>query len=367
LPAPDPLSLGLRIFAAMDPSAQEVFNFNTVPLLCAWAGISDDLLARISTALGGHPQVRHIALIPYKVWDSAICKIPRVPNPDPVFPDNEPESIGPTPTEWGYIYSLRRAAHILCSLPAQEADIGSQEDRELPPSTPPSLDPKSTLKLSELVNPLWDNKLIPLTEATTNLMYPRYKTVFGMDPPENLKPTTDQISAIEMLDDLGYIPAVDFSLFGPHDRRAMKKLTYAAQMWDPETQSFKQRDLPGPPDFETWLRSWKVFKFTCLILDTCKVQPLDAYSDHIRSLHQEHGQKHWFIILQADSRLRKTRFERWLRIEEAKADRSEMNPNRKWDFLFMAAAEPEYTTARNFWGKEVTNHVVSYSSFRKIV
>jgi hypothetical protein len=312
LPAPDPLSLGLRIFAAMDPSAQEVINLNTVPLLCAWAGISEDLLARISTALGGHPQqVRHIALIPYNFWDSAIRKIPRVPNPDL----DEPESLGPTPIEWGYICSLRRAARISCSLPAQEADIGSQEDKELPLSTPPSLDPKSTLKLSELVNPMWDNKLIPLTEAITNLMYARYKAVFGMDPSEDIEPTTDQISAIKMLDDLGYIPAVDFSLFGLHGRRAMKKLTYAAQMWDPETQSYKRRDLPGPPDFHAWLRSWKVFKCTCSILDICKVEPLDAYSDHIRSLHQEHGQKHWFIILQADSRLREESFERWLRKE----------------------------------------------------
>jgi hypothetical protein len=42
-----------------------------------------------------------------------------------------------------------------------------------------------------------------------------------------------------------------------------------------------------------------------------------------------------------------------------------MNPKRKWDFLFMAAADPEYTTARNFWEKEVKDNVISYSSFRK--
>jgi hypothetical protein len=164
---------------------------------------------------------------------------------------------------------IRQAGQRASYAPSQQRKetLGPKEDKELPPSAPPPLDLKSTLKLSELVNPMWYNKLIPLTEATTNLMHARYKSVFGMDPAEHIEPTTDQIAAIKMLDDLSFIPGVDFSFFGPHGRRAMKKLKYAAQMWDPETQTYKRRDLPGPPDFDTWLRSWKVFKCNCLILD----------------------------------------------------------------------------------------------------
>jgi hypothetical protein len=243
-----------------------------------------------------------------------------------------------------------------------EPDTTSSQDFPPPPSQPAL---KSTLKLSELINPMWENKLIPLTDVTIELMYARYNMIFGMDPPEDIEPTTDQISAIRMFDDLNFIRGVDFSLFGPHGRRAMKKLTYASQLWGPYTPTYKRRDLPGPPDFDTWFRSWKVFKCTCLLLDICKVEPLDAYSDHIRSLYHEHGQKHWFIILQADSRLGEESFQRWLRTEEAKGDRSDMNPNRKWDFLFMAAAAPEYTTAKNCWDKEVKDHVLAYASYQK--
>jgi hypothetical protein len=213
---------------------------------------------------------------------------------------------------------------------------------------------------------MWDNKVIPLTDATTKLMYARYTTVFGMDPPEDIEPTTDQIAAIKMLDDLNFIPGVDYFVFVPHGRQAMKKLIYVAQLWDHESHTYKRRDLPGPPDFDTWFRSWKVFKCTCLLLDICKVEPFDAYSDHIRSLHQKHGQKHWFIILQADSRLREESFERWLRKEEANGDRSEMNPSRKWDFLFRAGSDPEYTTAKHFWDKEVKDHVLYRKSFTQI-
>jgi hypothetical protein len=42
-----------------------------------------------------------------------------------------------------------------------------------------------------------------------------------------------------------------------------------------------------------------------------------------------------------------------------------MNPERKWDFLFRSAADPEYTTAKNFWEKEVKDNVNAYSSYRK--
>jgi hypothetical protein len=42
-----------------------------------------------------------------------------------------------------------------------------------------------------------------------------------------------------------------------------------------------------------------------------------------------------------------------------------MNPDRKWDFLFMAAADPEYTTAKTIWDKEVKDFVAAYSSYRK--
>jgi hypothetical protein len=122
----------------------------------------------------------------------------------------------------------------------------STPDKEVPLALPLQPDQKSTVKLSEVVNAIWDHKLIPINDTTNRAMYARYRSVFGMDPPEDTEPTPDQIAAIKMLDDLKFIPGVDFSLFGPHGRRAMKKLTYAAQMWDPETQTYKRRDLPGP-------------------------------------------------------------------------------------------------------------------------
>jgi phage terminase large subunit-like protein len=40
-----------------------------------------------------------------------------------------------------------------------------------------------------------------------------------------------------------------------------------------------------------------------------------------------------------------------------------MNPARKWDFLFRSAADPDYTTAKNFWEKEVKDNVYAQRQF----
>jgi hypothetical protein len=42
-----------------------------------------------------------------------------------------------------------------------------------------------------------------------------------------------------------------------------------------------------------------------------------------------------------------------------------MNPARKWEFLFEAAADPEYTAAKKFWVKEVRDRVLAHSYYRK--
>ena len=208
----------------MDPTAAEMLELTTVQSLCEWAGVSEDLFARISTQIGGKPQqIRHIASIPQKNAMQDLTS------------QTDPPTQGPSPLEWGLIHSFRRVARSLFSLPPEEVHKTTTPDNEVPPVPPLHPDQKST-------------------------MYARYRLLFGADPPEDIEPTPDQISAIKMLDDLKFIPGVDFSLFGPHGRRAMKKLTYAAQQWDPETQTYKRRDLPGPPDFDTWLRSWEVFK-----------------------------------------------------------------------------------------------------------
>jgi hypothetical protein len=136
----------------MDPTAAEMLELTTVQSLCEWAGVSEDLFARISTQIGSKPQqIRHIASIPQKNAMQDLTS------------QTDPPSQGPSPLEWGLIHSFRRAARSLFSLPPEEVHKTTTPDNEVPPAPPLHPDQKSTLKLSELVNAMWDHKLIPLS------------------------------------------------------------------------------------------------------------------------------------------------------------------------------------------------------------
>eukprot|EP00969_Alexandrium_andersonii_P204896 9054932-Alexandrium_andersonii.AAC.1 len=51
---------------------------------------------------------------------------------------------------------------------------------------------------------------------------------FGDYPSEEIEPTCEQLSAVDQLLRSGSLPYVDFSLFGPHGKRAERKLSHVA-------------------------------------------------------------------------------------------------------------------------------------------
>ncbi|MFM7981646.1 MAG: hypothetical protein ACKPKO_20245, partial [Candidatus Fonsibacter sp.] len=54
-------------------------------------------------------------------------------------------------------------------------------------------------------------------------------------PHQDIEPTDEQLSAIHQLVTAGDAPYVDFSIFGRHGRRMLKRLTFASRTLDPST------------------------------------------------------------------------------------------------------------------------------------
>ena len=69
------------------------------------------------------------------------------------------------------------------------------------------------------------------------------------------EPTYEQLSAVAQLALADAVPYVDFSLFGPHGVRMLKKLMFTAQAFCPQTGNLQMVQLPGPPDLATWLQA----------------------------------------------------------------------------------------------------------------
>ena len=77
-------------------------------------------------------------------------------------------------------------------------------------------------------------------------------------PRDEIEPSPDQVGALSQVLASGTAPYVDFSLWGPHMKRALKKLQHSASLWEPNTGRWIRKNLRGPPSFEVWLKCWNV-------------------------------------------------------------------------------------------------------------
>ena len=60
-------------------------------------------------------------------------------------------------------------------------------------------------------------------------------------------------------------PYVDLAIFGPHGARLQRKMKLQGQKFTSDGK-LGPIEIAGPPDLETWLLSWGVFKVAMLML-----------------------------------------------------------------------------------------------------
>ena len=141
----------------------------------------------------------------------------------------------------------------------------ARESGGVGPATAPAVAGQSLkkIKLSSLVDITAEAELMLLDPITLRKVFSDYETTMGEAPHEDVEPTSEQLSAVHQLVKADMAPYVDFSLFGPHGKRLLKKLTYITQNFDPSTNSWQRHELPGPPDYDAWIRSWQVYECCC--------------------------------------------------------------------------------------------------------
>ena len=126
-------------------------------------------------------------------------------------------------------------------------------------------------------------------------------------------PTPEQLAALRQVIASGRPPYVDFSLFGPKNRRLVHKLQYTAVYTD-RAGNRRRKEMPGPPDYAAWLRCWHVYRTALLILGGFDQQPLNDYAEWIRAFSEKYslkiGRDAWAIVYEADVRMRSEHFER---------------------------------------------------------
>jgi hypothetical protein len=159
--------------------------------------------------------------------------------------------------------------------------------------------------------------------------------------------------------DLQLSPYADFALFTPFHLRHMKNLKFANHILQPDG-SFKTVEVPGPPNFDAWYASWRVFESTLLMLTTTdsgvNVVPivssasLDAYRENFRLLVSQYPEA-WHLCVTAEDRCRAEHFPR-LKREGMRRFLQGLEPEYKthapWDWVFRKAADDV-----NYWNRYV--------------
>ena len=74
----------------------------------------------------------------------------------------------------------------------------------------------------------------------------------------------------------GSVPYVDFAIWGPHAKRALKKLSHEATFWDPSAGKMVTNTRKGPGSFDAWCKGWAVFKNAMLYLEQASLSAMDG-------------------------------------------------------------------------------------------
>eukprot|EP00969_Alexandrium_andersonii_P079766 3517037-Alexandrium_andersonii.AAC.1 len=109
-----------------------------------------------------------------------------------------------------------------------------------------------------------------------------------------------------------------------------------------------------------------VFRTAMLLLKQCSPEPLDLYGEHLRSRHEACGNEVWFLVYQADVRMRSEELERIRRRLRADAMATGVlntqihDDQRPWDSVFLKSVHPGDVESASYWTREVREKVMWY-------
>ena len=111
-----------------------------------------------------------------------------------------------------------------------------------------------------------------------------YVRIMGARPQPEADPSPEQLGALRAKLRSGEPPAVDFGIWGSHDRRHTRDLQNLALVWI-EGGGLQPRRLMGPATFDAWDLAWGVFTAAMLSLGAAAPGALSRYRNGVRDLN----------------------------------------------------------------------------------
>ena len=153
-----------------------------------------------------------------------------------------------------------------------------------------------------------DSEVMPWPSSRSAAVYAAFvEKNSGVQPDPAEKATTNQLAALESRLSSGETPCADFAIWRPHGVRIERKLRLTIHHRGPDGH-YAPHEVAGPPCFQDWDAAWAVFSFAMRALDAATRPRLDLYRNGIKKFADVFGDKLWWLLAQADQRMRG---ERW--------------------------------------------------------
>ena len=227
----------------MDPTPDQLRSLDTLDQLLDFVGIDLPLRGTTLEALGSPTSVREISFVSQGDLEDVLTTL-RVP--PPVTEDGGPPgpSVQASPVQKGVVRFLLRAARLRAGLPVE--GMSPQPASGPAPFVGGLSQPTKRVKLSSLVDSAAEAELVTLEGSEIRRLFGEYKRARGDYPHKDMEPSEDQLSAVAQLLKTGQAPYVDFALFGPQGKRALRKLTLVSFTFHPKRPVSAPGDiLPG--------------------------------------------------------------------------------------------------------------------------
>ena len=171
--------------------------------------------------------------------------------------------------------------------------------------------PKDTrkLKTNQILDQTDESEISPLSTVDHRQFWTLLRQRKGGEIRADTEPSDDQIAAIKVrVLDLGLSPYADFALFTNFQLRFLKSLKFTNHVLQTDG-TWRTVEVPGPPDFDAWYASWRVFENVLLGLsvssgkEVASQSALDTYRDAFRDICKAYPEV-WHLSVIAEDRCR---------------------------------------------------------------
>ena len=218
---------------------------------------------------------------------------------------------------------------------------------------------ENVLKMSSLLDQADESELHPASREQVLNWQQGYLQVMGAPPQEEEDVTDQQLAALNKRVNLqGMAPYVDFSVWLPFGRRAMKSQKFRTY-FPLGDGSYLMKDLPGPQNFQQWLTSWRVFKTGAIMLGIVSLSALQLYERAIEKLVIQ-WPKVWGLICTAEDKARDERLEKLRRKFDADQQAQRQVPQ-DWDSTHpWTCCFRELAMDEEYWNEQVRHPATSW-------